>query len=81
MDELNALQSLGFTLPSPAYLIGAIFFGLVGYAAYRHGKKSSLATVKWIGVVLMLYPYAVSTTWVLYLIGCGLCAGIYFYRR
>jgi len=81
VDELNALQALGITLPSPAYLFGVIFFGLVGFAAYRHGKKVSLNTLKWIGVALMLYPYAVSATWLLYAIGCTLCGGIYLYRR
>lgn len=81
MDELNALQSLGFVMPSPTYLFGAVFFGIVGYAAYRHGKKSALPIVKWIGIVLMLYPYAVSSTWLLYAIGCALCLGAYLYRR
>jgi len=81
MDNLNDLQSLGFTMPSPAYLAGAIFFGIAGYAAYRYGKARSLNTVKWIGVVLMLYPYAISSTWLLYVVGCGLCIAAYLYRR
>lgn len=81
MDELNKLQSLGLTMPSPAYLIGAIFFGIVGFAAYRYGKKMSLFAVKWIGVVLMFYPYAVSDIWLLYTLGCGLCIGLYFSRH
>lgn len=81
MDEMNALNSLGFTLPTPAYLIGAILFGLIGIAAYRYGKKMSMGYTKWIGVALMLYPYAVSDTWLLYVVGIGLCAGLYFFRE
>lgn len=81
MDDLKALESMGFTLPGPAYLIGAILFGIIGYAAYRHGKKASAATTKWIGIALMLYPYAISETWLLYAVGGGLCLGLYISRR
>lgn len=81
MDNLNALQSLGFTLPGPAYLLGAILFGIIGLAAYVYGKKTANAHVKWIGVALMLYPYGVSQTWLLYLLGTGLCAGLYWFRE
>jgi hypothetical protein len=78
---LNALGSLGFALPTPAYLAGAVLFGLIGFAAYRYGKKASRQTVKWLGAVLMLYPYLVSETWLLYLLGLALCAGIYWFRE
>lgn len=78
MDDLNTLGSLGLTLPSPAYLLGAIVFGIIGIAAYRYGKKTSGSYPKWIGIGLMLYPYAVSQTWLLYVIGVGLCAALYF---
>jgi hypothetical protein len=40
MDELNELQSLGFSLPSPAYILGVILFSCIGFVAYRSGKKS-----------------------------------------
>ena len=81
MDDLKALNSLGLSLPSPAYLFGALVFGLIGFAAYRYGKARSLNIVKWIGVVLMLYPYAISSTLLLYVVGCGLCIAAYLYRR
>ena len=81
MDELKAVESMGFTLPSPAYLFGALLFGIIGYAAYRYGKKASLEIPKWIGVVLMIYPYAISETWQMYVVGAALCGGLYFYRH
>ena len=81
MDELKALESLGFALPTPAYIVGAILFGIVGMAAYRYGKKASLAKPKWIGLALMLYPYAISKTWMLYVVGAALCAGLYIFRE
>lgn len=81
MDQLQTLQSLGFTLPSPAYIFGAVLFGIIGYAAYRYGKKSSLVYTKWIGIALMLYPYAISETWLLYIVGGALCVGLYLFRE
>lgn len=81
MDQLKTLESIGFTLPSPAYIFGAILFGIVGTAAYRYGKKASLAKPKWIGVALMLYPYAISETWILYAVGAALCVGLYALRE
>ena len=81
MDELNALEQLGITMPSPAYLLGVIVFSIIGYAAYRHGKNRPDATTKWIGIALMLYPYAVSETWLMYAVGAALCLWLYLSRR
>ena len=80
MDHLQDLQSLGLTLPSPAYIFGAIVFGIIGFAAYRYGKKAQRKTTKWLGVALMLYPYAISQTWLLYVAGAALCVGLFFDR-
>ena len=44
LDELRAVEPLGFALPTPAYLAGAILFGFVGFAAYRYGKKHPVRT-------------------------------------
>ncbi|MEO7108565.1 MAG: hypothetical protein ABIZ09_19485 [Rhodoferax sp.] len=74
MNEIKALQSMGFVLPSPAYIFGAVLFGLLGMAAFRRGKKTSQPFLTWTGVVLMLYPYAVSETWLLWGLGVGLSA-------
>jgi hypothetical protein len=81
MDELKMLEALGLELPTPAYLFGLVLFGVIGYAAYRQGKKASLPTIKWLGVALMLYPYAVTATWLLYLVGAALCLGLYLARK
>ena len=80
MDNLLELQSLGFTLPSPAYIFGAVVFGIIGFAAYRYGKKTQRNTTKWLGVALMLYPYVISQTWLLYVAGAVLCAGLFLDR-
>lgn len=81
MDALDSVRSAGITLPSPAYIFGAILFGIIGFAAYRYGKKIENQPVRWIGAVLMFFPYLVSQTWLLYGVGAGLCFAIYYYRR
>jgi len=45
-DNLAGPDALGFTLPSTAHLTGAVIFGLVGYVAYRYGKKMSVQGTK-----------------------------------
>jgi hypothetical protein len=80
MDDLTALRSLGLSLPSPAYLFGAVVFGLIGIGAYRYGKRAQRPRTKWLGVALMLYPYAISLTWLLYVVGAALCVAIYMDR-
>lgn len=80
MDSLEALktaESLGFALPTPAYLFGALLFGVIGWVAFRTGRRQQRPRAIWIGVALMLYPYAVSQTWLMYAAGAALCAGLW----
>jgi hypothetical protein len=77
MNEIKNLESLGLVLPSPLYIVGAILFGIVGYFAFKKGRKTTSPTLTWTGVALMLYPYAVSQTWLLWLLGASLCGFIY----
>ncbi len=81
LDPLNTLHSLGFEWPSPAYIFGAIVFGLVGIAAFRYGRKAGKPVTIGLGVALMLYPYVISRTWLMYLVGVALCMGLFFDRR
>jgi len=80
MNDLAALQTLGVELPSPAYIFGAVVFGLIGWAAFRFGRKRARPRTAWLGIALMLYPYAISRTWLLYLVGAALCGGIWLDR-
>lgn len=75
------LQALGLEMPSPAYIVGLLVFGVVGYVGWRHGRREKLPVPKWIGVALMLYPYAVSDTWVLWFAGAVLTAALVFRWR
>jgi hypothetical protein len=74
---LSDLSALGLELPTPAYLAGLLVFGLVGYLAFRRGRKSKRPALTWAGVAMMLYPYAVPQTWLLWLIGT--LASVWFY--
>jgi hypothetical protein len=81
MDEQQLLSGLVGIMPTPTYIFGSILFGIMGYAAYRFGKKTDRPRTKWIGVALMLYPYFIgSDVRILFLVGVGLCGALYFYR-
>jgi hypothetical protein len=77
MDFVQFLQASGLELPSPAYIVGALVFGVVGYLGWRHGRKAQRPSPKWLGLGLMLYPYAVAQTWLLYLVGAALSVWLY----
>ena len=77
MNELATLGSLGLDLPSPAYIVGSILFGIAGYMAFRRGRKAAKPELTWTGVALMVYPYAVSQTWLLWAVGAALCGWLY----
>ncbi len=79
-NELETLDALGITLPSPAYIVGAIVFGIVGLAAFVYGKRAGRPRTRWLGLALMLYPYVVWQTWLMYLVGVGLTIAVWLDR-
>ncbi len=68
-------------LPSPADLFGTLLFGILGFAAWRYGRKTGGARPQAIGAALMFYPYFVSRTWLLYAVGVALCVALYILRE
>jgi len=81
MKELESLQTMGLVLPTPWYIAGAILFGLIGWVVYRRGRQSEQSRLVWMGLALMLYPYAVSETWVLWAVGAALTVLAFWGRR
>jgi hypothetical protein len=77
MDTVSNLNAMGLELPSMAYIAGALIFGVFGWAAFRRGRKTQDQSMTWGGVVLMLYPYAISQTWLLWAIGLGLTGWLF----
>ena len=67
-------------LPDPSILLGALFFGVIGLAAFGYGRKQARFSAMAIGTALMVYPYFVSRAWLLWTIGVALCAGLYVFR-
>jgi hypothetical protein len=65
---------------SPATIAVAVFFGLVGFAAFRYGKKNGEARQLFLGVALMAYGYFVSNVWLSLAIGALLTLFLFFPR-
>jgi protein-S-isoprenylcysteine O-methyltransferase Ste14 len=78
---MNDLQSLGLQLPSAANLLASFLFGIIGYAAFRYGRKTHSRNPVYIGLLLMLYPFVVTQTWALYVVGIALCIALYVFRQ
>jgi len=68
-------------MPSGAALFGSLMFGVIGLAAFLYGKRSALIVPMVLGMVLMAFPYFVSDTWLLYVIGCALTAACWYFRH
>ena len=65
---------------SPANLIAGLIFGVIGMAAFGFGKKHGEITKMVVGVALMIFPYAVSNTWLLYGIGVVLTVLVFVWH-
>ena len=59
-------------------LVGGFMFGMIGTGAFIYGKKEAKAKPMLIGITLMVFPYFVRGTPLLYVIGLVLCAALYF---
>jgi uncharacterized protein (DUF983 family) len=79
-DLDGTLQALASDLPGPAYWIAIVVFSIVGMIAFWRGRRHQWQTTKWLGLALMLYPYIVWSTPMLYVVGSGLCVALWFYR-
>ena len=65
---------------SLAKIVAYIIFGAIGFVAFMYGKKNAFWRPMIIGIALMGYPYLVSGTLAIYLIGIALTAALYFWR-
>ena len=74
--DLDGLLS-GFSLWT---ILLAVVFGLVGFAAFRHGRKNHEPRPLFIGIALMAYGYFVTNAWVSLAIGAALTLGLFFPR-
>ncbi len=63
-----------------ANIIGGILFGSIGFIAFVYGKKMSEFRTMGLGAVLVVFPYLVSNTIALYVIGILLTVSVIIFR-
>lgn len=68
-------------MPTPAILFAGLIFGLIGFVAFRYGMRTQRPYPAAIGMLLMVYPYFVEQTWLVYLFGMVLCVVLYLTRH
>jgi len=67
-------------MPTPINLFAAIVFGGIGMAAFVYGKKAGTMKPILIGIGLMVYPYFVSQTWLLFGVGILLTGSLFVFK-
>jgi hypothetical protein len=65
---------------STSWLIWGLVFGSVGLGFFVYGKRQKAAVPAVCGLILMIFPYFVSSTGLLVSIGAALIAIPYFVR-
>ncbi|MBL7070546.1 MAG: amino acid transport protein [Candidatus Omnitrophica bacterium] len=78
MAGIGLLQAADF---SAAKIFAYIIFGAIGFVAFMYGKKNKFFQPVIIGIALMVYPYFISGTFFLYLVGVALTVALYFWRE
>jgi hypothetical protein len=77
VNTSGSMDWSGLELPSMAYITGALIFGVFGWTAFRRGRKTQDQGMTWGGLILMLYPYSVSQTWMLWAIGVAVTGWLF----
>ena len=65
---------------SAVNLFGGLLFGSIGFVAFRYGKRMNLWKPMFCGIALMVYPYFVSNTLAMCLIGGAGTVALFFLR-
>jgi hypothetical protein len=75
---LNLPVASGFDLPK---IMAYVIFGTIGFSVFLYGKKQVAFKPMIIGILLMGYPYFISGTLAVYLIGVALLVLLYLVRQ
>ena len=78
MNSSNNSLFLGLVPHQTAFIAGIAVFLVLGLLAFRRGKQTKRIEFTLIGLALMVFPFAVSQTWLLWAIGAGLAALLLF---
>lgn len=76
----NRLDTTGATEMDTAQLLWGLLFSSIGLGYFLYGKNQKALAPALCGVVLMVFPYFVSSSWLLAGIGVALMAIPYFVR-
>ena len=63
-----------------ANIMAYVIFGIIGWYAFNYGRKEKSTKPLVIGIVLMVYPYFVANTILLYAVGIGISSLLYFWK-
>lgn len=82
MDDTDPAGLLGGMLEGISLytILLAVLFGLVGFAAFRYGRKNHEPRPLFIGIALMAYGYFVTNAWISLAIGSILTLALFFPR-
>ncbi len=85
-QEMNStLSAYGINLSGPSFtfenIMAGIIFGIIGMAALKYGHKERAYRPALIGITLIVYPYFISNTILLYCIGVAVTSLLYFWRE
>lgn len=67
-------------LETTAQLIWGMLFGAVGFGYFLYGKKQRAIVPLTSGIVLLIFPYFITNTYILVTVGVGLITLPYFVR-
>jgi hypothetical protein len=68
-------------MPAPDDLIAMLIFSIVGFLAFKHGRRELQLPKIVIGLVLMIYPYFIPSGLWLWVTGAALTGLLYFFRE
>jgi hypothetical protein len=66
---------------SAVNLIGGFVFGSIGFVAFVYGKRLNLWKIMLCGLALMIFPYFIANTAMMYAIGLLGSAALLFLRE
>jgi hypothetical protein len=79
-DGANLARKIDMFDLSAGNLIGGLVFGSIGFVAFIYGKRMHLWKPMFCGIVLMIYPYFIGDTWMVYAIGVIGTVALFFLR-
>jgi len=65
---------------SSANLIGGFIFCSIGFVAFIYGKRMDLWKPMFCGIALMVFPYFIANTAIMYAFGLSGSAALFFLR-